>query len=288
MKPYLKIIAAMLIWSTWGVLIRWLALPPVVILFYTALIGGVVVPVYFRVRGDSFLTGRNKAWWFFPAISIALLFNNLTFFYALAHTTISNAVFTHYTAPVFVALLAPVLISEQIQRITLISLPLAVAGMTMIVINSGGLQLSGSHLPGILAGTASGVAYAFLIILSRRITQMDLHRTAIVIMLWVSAGVTLPAAFLVDYQMHVKTIVLLLVAGVMHSATAPLLYFSGLRKVMAQHAAILGYIEPLAAIPFAFLFLSETPSFIALFGGLLILLSGYLVIHARLLPNKKS
>jgi drug/metabolite transporter (DMT)-like permease len=60
------------------------------------------------------------------------------------------------------------------------------------------------------------------------------------------------------------------------------MYFTALRSVLAQHAAILGYIEPLAAIPLAFLFLSETPSLIALFGGLLIILSGYLVVHARL------
>ena len=70
--------------------------------------------------------------------------------------------------------------------------------------------------------------------------------------------------------------------GALHSTLAPLLYYNALRKVMAQHAAILGYMEPLAAIPLAFLFLSETPSLVALFGGVLILFSGYLVIHSRM------
>jgi drug/metabolite transporter (DMT)-like permease len=59
------------------------------------------------------------------------------------------------------------------------------------------------------------------------------------------------------------------------------MYFSALRRVMAQHAAILGYIEPLAAIPLAFLFLSERPPFLALLGGVLIILSGYLVVRER-------
>jgi len=48
-----------------------------------------------------------------------------------------------------------------------------------------------------------------------------------------------------------------------------------------QHAAILGYIEPLAAIPLAFLFLAETPPAIALVGGFLILLSGALVMRVH-------
>jgi len=51
--------------------------------------------------------------------------------------------------------------------------------------------------------------------------------------------------------------------------------------VIAQHAAILGYMEPLAAIPLAFLFLSETPPPAAIAGGLLILVSGYFIVRSR-------
>ena len=61
------------------------------------------------------------------------------------------------------------------------------------------------------------------------------------------------------------------------------MYFNALMNVLAQHAAILGYIEPLAAIPLAFLFLSHGPPLIALpVGGGLILVSGYLIVHSRL------
>jgi drug/metabolite transporter (DMT)-like permease len=49
---------------------------------------------------------------------------------------------------------------------------------------------------------------------------------------------------------------------------------------MAQHAAVLGYIEPLAAVPLAFLFLSEFPPATTICGGILILFSGYIVIRA--------
>jgi len=288
MKPYLKIIAAMLIWSTWGVMIRWLALPIVVILFYTALIAGMVVPAYLKGTGRLHLFAGKESRWFFLALSLAILANNITFFYALAHTTIANAVFTHYTAPLFVAVLAPVMIAERIQKVTLFSLPLAVIGMVLIVLNGGGLHIDQSQMPGILSGTASGLFYALLIIFSRRLSVLELHWTAIVIMLWVSAAATAPMAFLTDHHLTLRSMMLLLIGGVMHSAVAPMLYFSGLRRVMAQHAAILGYIEPLAAVPFAFFFLSEIPSHTALVGGLLILFSGYLVIHARPAPDTES
>lgn len=269
----------MIIWSTWGLMIRWLGLPPVVVLFYNALIASITVPVVLKVRGELDLSGALKAWHLFAALAVCSIANNLTYFYALGHTTISNAVFTHYTAPVFVAVLAPLLIHERLQRVTLISLPIAVAGMVMIVHASGGLQLQGEHAAGIVAGTASGVAYALLIIYSRKLSQMLMHHKAVVLLLWITTVVTAPLALTMDHTLSPRTVLLLLVTGVAHSTLAPLLYFSALRSVIAQHAAILGYIEPLAAVPLAFLFLSEIPGMIALFGGMLILLSGYLIIH---------
>ncbi len=280
MNNHLKIVAAMLIWSTWGIMIRWLSLPPVVVLFYTALIASVAVPLVLKARGEFALGGVSTVWPLFSALAIFSIINNLTYFYALAHTTVSNAVFTHYTAPVFVAVLAPILIAERLQKVTLVSLPLAVAGMVLIVLGGDGLQLGEEHRWGIVAGTASGVAYAVLIIVSRKLSQMMMHHKAVVVLLWITAAVTAPAAFLIDHQLTTRTVILLVTGGLVHSTIAPLLYFSAMRQVIAQHAAILGYIEPLAAVPLAFLFLSELPPAASICGGILILVSGYLVVHA--------
>jgi drug/metabolite transporter (DMT)-like permease len=282
MNSYLKIIAAMLIWSTWGPLIRWIGLPPAVVLFYTSLIAGFIVPLVLKLRGEfPQEIFSMKSWHLFIILAAASIVNNITYFYALGHTTVSNAVFTHYTAPIMVAVLAPLLISERLQKVTIISLPIAVSGMVMIVFASGGLDVNSAHLPGILAGTASGVAYAIIIISTRSLSKRRLNQKAIIILLWMTALATAPSAVLMEYTLNLRIVLLLCITGVFHSTIAPLMYFSALRRVLAQHAAILGYIEPLAAIPLAFLFLSETPSLFALFGGILIVLSGYLVVHFR-------
>jgi len=279
MRPYLKIIAAMLIWSTWGIMIRWIALPPVVVLFYTAFIAGIAVPVILKIRGELDLSGVLSVWPLFMALALSSVVNNISYFYALAHTTVSNAVFTHYTAPVIVAAFAPLLIAEKFQKITLVSLPVASAGMAAIIIAGGGLDLGEEHFQGIVAGTVSGVAYACLIILSRKLSRMLMHHKAVVVLLWITVAITAPAACAVEHHVSLASALLMLVGGLLHSTVAPLLYFSALRKVLAQHAAILGYIEPLAAVPLAAFFLGETPPISALLGGVLILLSGYLIIR---------
>ncbi len=282
MNNYLKIIAAMMIWSTWGPLVRWLALPPAVILFYTSVIASFTVPAFLMARGELSFTGVRKYWWLFALLAASSITNNISYFFALAHTTVSNAVFTHYTAPLFVAVLAPLMISERLQKVTLVALPIAVSGLSIIVLADGGLRMDGAHMSGIIAGATSGVAYAFIIIFSRKLSQMLMHHKAVVILLWTTTLITAPWALFTDYTIDNRAAGLLLITGLFHSTLAPLLYYSALRKVIAQHAAILGYMEPLAAIPLAFLFLSETPSLAALFGGVLILISGYLVVHSRL------
>ncbi|MFA5073853.1 MAG: EamA family transporter [Nitrospirota bacterium] len=289
MQAYLKIVIAMIIWSTWGVMIRWIDLPPTVVLFYTSLFAGCIVPCVLAYRGDfphdmySF-----KCAHLFIFIALASIANNITYFYAFEFTSVSNTVFTHYTAPILVAVLAPILLAEQLERITFVSLFLAMIGMALIVYSSGGLDFSSAHLPGILFGTASGVAYAFVIILTRRLSGLNLHYKAIMLLLWFTVISTSPVIAGTDYDLDEKKIILLLITGFLHSSAAPLLYFNALRFVPAQHAAILGYIEPLAAIPLAYLFLSETPGHIAVLGGLFILVSGYLVIHFRLKSNTQA
>ncbi|MDA8424461.1 MAG: EamA family transporter, partial [Nitrospiraceae bacterium] len=286
MKNYLKIIVAMLIWSTWGPMIRWLALPPDVVLFSTSLVASFTVPAFLAIRGELHLGGVGRYWWLFGLLALSSITNNISYFYALGHTTVSNAVFTHYTAPIFVALLAPIVISERLQKITMLSLPIAVLGMVMIVMAGGGLVLQGEHTAGIVAGTISGLAYAFIIIFSRKLSRMLMHHKAVVLLPWITTVVMAPAVFLSDYHLDGRQMSLLLLTGVFHSTLAPLLYYDALRKVMAQHAAILGYMEPLAAIPLAYVLLSETPSLFALFGGALILFSGYLVVRSR--PGQES
>jgi drug/metabolite transporter (DMT)-like permease len=270
----------MLIWSTWGPVIRWLALPPVIVLFSTSLIASVTVPVVLAIRGEFSLDGVWKTRTLFLLLAAASFVNNISYFYALGCTTVSNAVFTHYTAPVFVAVLAPILISERIRRDTLISLPLALAGMGVIVYANGGMSLESGHTRGILAGTLSGVAYAFIIVFSRQLSRMQMHNKAVVLMPWITVIACAPAIFLFPFELSLRTIAILLATGIFHSTLAPLLYYDALRSVLAQHAAILGYLEPVAAIPIAWIALAEAPAAGALAGGITILISGYLVVRA--------
>ncbi|SDF66124.1 DMT family transporter [Sporolituus thermophilus] len=52
----------------------------------------------------------------------------------------------------------------------------------------------------------------------------------------------------------------MLLMGLVHSALALGLYFTGLKSVKVQHASILSYIDPVSALLYALLIFGERPT----------------------------
>jgi drug/metabolite transporter (DMT)-like permease len=72
----------------------------------------------------------------------------------------------------------------------------------------------------------------------------------------------------------------LLVLGLAHTAAGVSLYLGALGRVPATHAGILGYLEPATAVVFGWVFLSERPGLGIVFGGLLIVAAGAVVVRS--------
>ncbi len=283
---YIKIITAILIWSSLGIFIRKIELPNYCIIFYTSAIAGALQLVLLISSGLLKKAGRYDSR---AKSSILLLItplcsmaNTMLFYFAFRNTTIANAVLSHYTAPVFVAVLAPIFLKERIHKITWLAITLSSIGLWLIL---GGktpdaemLQGNSEHL-GIMAGALSGLAYAFIIIIIRKIANLYPSIFITFVQNGIIALLLLP--FIINIQIPSKSVPYLVSMGILHSTIAPLLYVQGFRSVKANEAAILGYFEPVGAILLALIFFHETPGITALLGGMLILFSGHTILRRR-------
>ncbi len=284
---YLKIIAAILIWSSLGIFIRKIDLPNQCIIFYTATIAGVIQFLLLMSTGllkkvkQSDTSPRNIL--LLVLAPFSFIANAMLFYFAFRNTTIANAVLTHYTAPVFVAILAPLLLKEHIQKTAWFAIALSSIGLWFILGNNSPAaetaRGNSEHL-GIIAGALSGLAYAFLILIIRKIAPLYSSLLITFIQNGIVAIVLLP--FVYDIQVPMQTVPYLITMGVLHSTIAPLLYVQGFKSVKANEAAILGYFEPVGAIILAYIILHEVPGSAALLGGALILFSGYLILRGRM------
>lgn len=260
-----------------------------VLIFYSALISVFILSVpllrkSYRTHMLSNLirgSARTRPWYLLLLGPLSLT-NSFTFFYAFKNTTIANAIFAHYLAPVLVAFMAPLFLKEKLTRQVIIAIILACMGL-WILLGVGPIEVFGffskadQNALGIMSGLLSGFAYA-LIIIAARVYAKDYDAPVITLAQnFMMCLLLLP--FVREFPMHALWSFLLL--GAVHSTLAPLLYFRGMRDVSATKTAVLGYIEPLGGIVFAMVFLGEYPRVASLAGGALIIFSGYLTIKGN-------
>lgn len=278
MSGVVKIVLAALIWGTVGIVVRQADTVVPYIVFFRVLFAALTLAVVFEARRDGRPYYPQPHFWLLCAMGLFLACNWLLFFYAITLTTVASAVLAAYTAPVFIALLAPRLIGEKIElNVTLPALALASVGLIVVTL-SGNRFNDSLNLVGVLCGVASGCFYALLIMTARYIGP---SLSPLTITFWqslVAAMVIAATGLFFRYPLPpLSSFPWLIVLGVVHTAFAFSLYVSGLRQVKAQFAGILALIEPISAVVFAALFLGEGFTVWTLVGGALILAAAALI-----------
>ena len=161
---------SMAIFSMIGPFIRYVDLQPIVIiLLLHALSPQSILFSYFLCskKLKKLFVGRHLLWLIVSALCI--LGNTYTYFTAYKITTLANSVLTHYTAPIFAAMLAPIFLKEELEKTTVISLVFASIGLFLIASN--GLAINSQHMTGIIYGSLSGFFYGILILISKKLVS---------------------------------------------------------------------------------------------------------------------
>ncbi len=149
-RDYYLIFISAILWGSVGVFVRWTGLAgnELVIVFWRMLIGtGFYLLVILATRNFGALRpGRHP--WLLPASGVLLTFHWICFFKAINLMPLSDAVFITYLSPVLVALAAPFILKEKLERNTVIALVPALAGVALLSLSSsdGGEPFSGLGL----------------------------------------------------------------------------------------------------------------------------------------------
>lgn len=282
MNSVLKIVMAMVIWGSVGLFVKNIDLPSIEIAFLRAAIGTVfllIVSFFMKSKvPKEEQEGHSKKDMILLGISgIALVLNWLLLFQAYKYTTITNAILSYYTAPVFILLLSPIVLKEKLTLKKLISVLVAMGGLALIMMNqpetNGGNYM---HAKGISYGLAAAAAYTSVLLLNKSIKGFSsFHRTITQII--ISTLILLPMV-LFRGNLHitgVNMIINILILGIFHTGLAYLLYFSSIQNVSAQRISVLSYIDPISAIILGTLFLGEPLTIYHVIGGACILFSTF-------------
>ena len=127
---------------------------------------------------------------------------------------------------------------------------------------------------GILFGLGAAVLYAAVVILNKKCSGIDPYQKTTIQLL--SAGTVMVPYLLLSggletLEFSLRTVVLLLIVGIVHTGIAYLLYFGSIDGLRAQTVAIISYVDPVSALLFSALFLNEPLNAMGIFGAVLII-----------------
>ena len=274
---YLYVAVAAIIWGSNGVIVNLVPLNASVIAFFRVFFASIVLlpAVLLTRRAETVRAARS--WKTMLSLGVLLALGWLLLFQSMKLIAIANAVLLNYTAPIFVALLAPLFLNEKLERSTLVALPISVAGIVVIAYQQN-LQMGDPNLLGVSLGLLSGFVYAGFTLASKKALFSFSSQVAAFYAFLIAWIVLFPFVIGANLSVEVNSWILLLVFGVLNTAVAVTLYFTGIGRVKAQKGVIFTYLEPVSAVVFGFFFLAQQPTPLVLVGGSLILIAGYIVV----------
>lgn len=270
----LMLSAAMVIFGTLGVFTRNIGVTSGELALYRAVLASVLIGFYlvFIKKGWLNLKNAGRELPLLLASGIAMGINWILLFQAYRYTTISAATLSYYFAPVIVTVASPLLFHERLTAKQIICFVMSTLGLVLIIGTGGGEETAG--ITGILFGLGAAVFYAAVILLNKFIKNVaGIQRT---ILQMLAAVVTLLPYVAVSSGFNLNLLdgtgwACLMTVGLFHTGITYCLYFSALKDLTGQEAAILSYIDPLVAVIISVLLLGEPMTLMQLIGGALIL-----------------
>jgi len=270
-QAVLAVAGAAVLWSTGGLFIKLAPMPALAVACGRSLIAGLF---YLALLRPNLRLAR----WTTAAAYAACI---ITFVSATKLTTAANAIFLQYTGPAYVLVLSPFLLDEPFRPIDGLCVALSLAGMSLFFVG----QIEAGQLSGNLLAIASGVFFAFVVVLLRREAKSGsgnaLPSTALGNL--VAAAVTLPWALKAAPEMlSLRGGGVLLYLGIVQLGLAYLLFVRGVRRVPAAEASLISMLEPVLNPVWVLIGFGERPGPWAIVGGAIVIAA---VVIRTLIPQ---
>ena len=273
-SPRGMLITAMTVFGTLGLFVRNIQLPSAEVALYRAVLAAMLLGLYFIVTKQKIgFKAIGKELGLLMLSGAAMGFNWIFLFEAYKYTTVSVATLSYYFAPVIVTVACPVLFREKMGLKQWICFAMSTIGIVLIT-GIGDLGGSDNHIIGIAFGLGAAVLYATVILLNKFIRGVaGIQRTFLQFL--AAIAVLIPYVLCTDGvnlgQLTTSGWISLLIVGLFHTGVTYCLYFSALRELPGQEAAILSYIDPLVAVLLSVFVLGENITLTQIIGGILIL-----------------
>ena len=211
---------------------------------------------------------------------IILGFGFFSYVFAMYNTTVANANFIIQTQTLFLAIFGYLFLKENISKITLVSIILAISGITLMLGNS----LTSGQLIGNVIAFIMPISFAVLIIIVRKYPSVDMVPLQLIAGL-VAMIIGYVVAGRVDISLH--DIFLGFLAGFFQVGFGFIFITIGARTTPSAVVGIIMMSEAIFGPLWAWVFINEQPPLIVLIGGSIVLFAVLLQFVSKFFINKE-
>ena len=202
--------------------------------------------------------------------AVTLAAHWLALFAAYKRAPAGTVILIVYLAPLGVGALSPRLLGERISRVTVAALALATVGFCLVAAPT--VRAAGTA--GLILSLLAAALFVVLILVSKPLAAAYGGLRLAFIELAGAGVVLVPVAVASAWPAPAAGWWWIVVLGVVHTALGIALYLGVLAEVPATHVGILGYIEPVAVVVAAWIWLGQRPALLTAVGGLLVVAAG--------------
>ena len=276
-KAYFLIIAAVIIWSLSGLLVKAVNTDPLWISLIRCLGGGIfLLPYIFK---EKIYPMKNIL---FGGIFMAIFLLSLTITTRISSSAM--AISMQYTAPMYVIGYG-FYKSKEIKFDKFIVFLLIFAGIIFNSITS----MNGGNWWAIVSGITIGLSFVFYSYNLQKVKKGNL--LGIVALINIISAIFYGVLLIFRYNpppSNFGEIIILSISGIVISGISYALYGEGLREVSMEKAMIICLAEPVLNPLWVYLGKGEIPSMTTVIGSILILLSAIIDIAFSIKNNKKE
>ena len=270
-KAYWKYFAALLLFGTNGIVAGFIDMSSHEIVLLRTLTGSLFLLAVYLFSGRAGGAKWNRKDFAYIAVSgVATGASWMFLFEAYTRVGVSVATLAYYCGPVFVVVLTHFVFHERITWIRCAGFLIVLSGLYLV--NQHELLYGGLSW-GLACGLLSAVLYAVMVVFNRRAVNTTGLRNSLVQLMFsfATAAVFTLSRQGLSMEIPLRSILPVLVLGVVNTGAGCYLYFSSIPRLSAQTVALCGYLEPVSALVFSAIFLHERLTAVQLAGTALIL-----------------
>lgn len=253
-KHHFELLIACIIYGTVGIFMKWLGDMSIgSIIFYRIIFGLLAILCYLAITGNLgqlSLKGNKK---YLLLLGLLYVFQMFSYYSAIRYLGASSAILLLYTDPIYLTILAPLLLGEKNTQRTIIALFLGLIGVFYVTRPAGGfehLDFGSSYFKGVFFGLTGGLFSSGVIISVRYLRD---EYNGLTQLFWQSAiSLVFLSPFAISLPSYVlaKNLHILILFGILITGIGAVFYIRGVAGVNAITGSVITLLEPVSCIFF--------------------------------------